>query len=291
MSIAQRATRLRLRLLQRLEQAGYGVKRPEPAEIDAARYATYDRSALTGRRFINIGAGSFRHPYWTNVDYLSDWYANQQADGFVGYDLTALAPLPFEAGSLQLAYSSHTIEHVGSAATANLLSECHRVLTPCGGVRITCPDAALLYRSVAGGHRSYWRWREPWFLGPLSTARSLAEVTLWDFLVREIATPRCRFYVHCKDPLQPAQVQAWFHALSPPAFLDRLVEGLAFDGQRPGDHIAWWNEDKLIAMMRQAGFKTVYASRRNQSLFAPLTHPALFDRTQPHNSLYVEAMR
>ena len=30
--------------------------------------------SLKGRKFLNIGAGKFRHRYWTNLDYNSDYY-------------------------------------------------------------------------------------------------------------------------------------------------------------------------------------------------------------------------
>ena len=254
-------------------------------------YAAWSRAELDSRPFINIGAGKFEHPYWRNVDYGSGWYAKDQHAAFVEYDLTAGAPLPFDDRSLALAYTSHTIEHVGDDAVHNVLRECHRVLRPGGALRVTCPDAGLLYRTLELGARAYWRWRHPWFTGRLSDAPSLDAVALEDFVVREIATSKCRFYVHRKSALQPAEVRARFEELPQDSFLNWLTSGVTFDPSAPGDHMNWWTEGKLVAALQQAGFEHIYPSRRGQSLFAPLTDAGRFDRTQPVNSLYVEAVR
>ena len=59
------------------------------------------------------------------------------------YDLTALAPLPFADGAVDLIYCSHVIEHVPNEVVANMFKEAFRVLKPGGGIRVACPDAAL----------------------------------------------------------------------------------------------------------------------------------------------------
>jgi SAM-dependent methyltransferase len=260
---------------------------------DQGRYERYTKGRLQDRPFINVGAGKFSHPYWTNVDYASDWYGGIQPAGFVNYDLTRLEPLPFDDGALELVYTSHTIEHVGDAEAQNLFSEAHRVLRPGGGLRITCPDSLLLFRSYRWQLLEYWRWRFKWFRGPLSRSAGLDDVTLEDFLVSEIATAKCRHYVGCIEHavLEPEEIKAKCSELVRVRFLDWLVEGLEFRPEFPGDHINWWDEQKLIAALKRVGFRDVYASRRGQSLFSPMTNPELFDTTHPFNSLYVEARR
>jgi SAM-dependent methyltransferase len=94
--------------------------------------------------FLNIGVGKFFHPRWTNVDLSSDHYASVQRSPFVNFDISKKQPLPFEDASVELIYSSHTIEHVATDAVRHLLRECHRVLKPKGGLRITCPDFCKL---------------------------------------------------------------------------------------------------------------------------------------------------
>lgn len=262
-----------------------------PPPTHDALYRRWSPEELRERPFINIGAGDFSHPYWRNVDYGSSWYAAAQRAGFVEYDLTACAPLPFETASVAIAYTSHTIEHVDDRAVANVLRECHRVLRPGGALRITCPDAELLYRTLTLGARDWWRWRARWFTGKLSDAPSLDAVTLEDYLVREVATARCRFYVHRKEAWPPERVRALADELPCDELLAALTDGLAFDPERPGDHINAWTEAKLTRALREAGFTRIYRSGRGQSLFPPMTDGDRFDRTQPTNSLYVEAIR
>lgn len=288
MSALGRAKRGAQRLVRR---AGFEIHRAPGLREDDRRYAGYDRATLRRRPFLNVGAGAFRHRHWTNVDYDSEWYAGAQPAGFVHFDLTALEPLPFEAGQIELAYTSHVIEHVPDPAAANLFRECHRVLQPGGGLRVTCPDARLLYRSVADGRVGYWRWREPWFSGPMSRRAAGEDVSLYDYLVREVATPRCRHYAHALERWSPDDVARAMRELPYAEFLDHLVRGLEFRSGYPGDHINWWDEAKVRAQLEEAGFQTVYVSRRGQSLFPPMTDPTLFDSTMPANSLYVEAVR
>jgi hypothetical protein len=100
---------------------------------DDIRLATYERmysgDVLSRKPFINIGSGSFWHPYWTNVDYVSDWYGSAQRD-VINYDIMAKEPLPFNDSSIKVAYTSHTIEHVEDDGVANLFKEVFRVLEP-----------------------------------------------------------------------------------------------------------------------------------------------------------------
>ncbi|MBL4846633.1 MAG: class I SAM-dependent methyltransferase [Planctomycetes bacterium] len=273
-----------------LQRAGISVQRAA-APDERALYTDYEPSTLERRPFLNVGAGAFAHPYWTNLDFGSEWYRDhQKREAIVEYDLTALAPLPFEDASIELIYTSHTIEHVPDEAVLNLFREARRVLKPGGGLRVTCPDAALLYRSVQHQRRSWWAWREEWYSGPHSTSGGLGPVTLLDFLIREVATPRSRHYVHASEPHAPEEVEGWFKSLGREELLDRLIEGLKFDPQRPGDHINWWHANKVLACLRSAGFEHADRSSAGQSLFPPLTETR-FDSTRPNMSLFVEAIR
>ncbi len=258
---------------------------------DEWRYGGYRRSTLARRPFVNIGAGGFEHRYWTNVDFDSDWYARTQTAGFVQHDLSSMQPLPFEDESVELAYTSHTIEHVPAPAVSKLFAECHRVLVPGGAVRVTCPDARLIYDTLARESRGYWKWREPWFGGQQSTAGEVSEVRVEDFVVRELATPRGRFYRRAKVILEPGEVRRRFDALGYRAFLDWLTEGLEFDPTAPGDHISWWDEDRVAEELQRAGFSDVRRSRRGQSLFPPMADTKIFDAKSEWISLYIEATK
>ena len=195
-----------------------------------------------------------------------------------------------ETASAEAIYCSHTIEHVPTAAVANLLQESFRVLKPGAMLRIVCPDAALFVQTLRLQNVSYWRWRRRFFASEKADCSDVNQVRLEDFVVREVATRRCRFVKGCVDPLEPEEVQRRFLGLDEAAFLDSLTEGLQFDPSRP-DHITWWSEAKLMRALRDAGFQNCYVSRQGQSMSPPMTNLNLFDRTQPRASLYVEAIR
>jgi len=59
----------------------------------------------------------------------------------------------------------------------------------------------------------------------------------------------------------------------------------------PGNHINWWNKDKLFRMLRMAGFENIYLSGYGQSLSPVLRNTWIFDNTHPKLSLYIEAVK
>ena len=37
----------------------------------------FTKEVLESKPFYNVGAGGFYHPFWTNIDYVSDWYGGR----------------------------------------------------------------------------------------------------------------------------------------------------------------------------------------------------------------------
>ncbi len=55
-----------------------------------ASYQTFSKNSLQGKHFYNIGAGSFYHPYWTNLDFPSaSKYIKQNEKNFIKSDVNA----------------------------------------------------------------------------------------------------------------------------------------------------------------------------------------------------------
>lgn len=252
---------------------------------DAARYAAY--RPLRPNQFLNIGAGNFFHPWWTNLDHGTAHYAPAQRHGFVEYNLVAPTPLPFADSSASIAYTSHVIEHVGNDAVDHLFREVHRVLEPGGIFRITCPDADLLYESSRDRNTGYWAWRRGWF-----AARGMRDVAPEQFLVREIATER----TDIRESTSPIRltteaIREHLDTLPREAFLDWLTAPCRFAETSPGNHINWWSFDKCRQFLQQAGFATIYRSGYGASRTPVLQDTSLFDNTHPEMSLYVEARK
>ena len=254
----------------------------------------YSPETLAAKRFYNIGAGTFRHPFWTNLDFVSPWYAKAQGH-VVHYDLMKCEPLPIEPGA-ELLYTSHTIEHVSEQAVANLFREAHRVLRAGGIFRVTTgPDADLDYPALMRGDEDHFYWD-----------RSYVRPGTYEHIYHAPATsvPLAeRWLHHVASQLAPndkSDSPKKFHADEIMAILnDRSMEdaldyftGLcSFNPKRPGNHISWWNKAKVARFLQEAGFSTVYNSGYGQSRAPVMRNTRHFDNTHPSMSLYVEAVK
>lgn len=90
---------------------------------------------------VNLGCGSIAHPQWLNYDLYPVVPGVRAAD--------VRKPLPLSAGSVDMCYSSHLLEHLGSGDAAQLLREQHRVLKPQGVIRVAVPDLGDLCRTFS----------------------------------------------------------------------------------------------------------------------------------------------
>ena len=83
-------------------------------------------------KMVNLGCGSHYHKDWTNIDLVSP-------DSMViSHDLTR--GIPLDDDSCDVVYHSHMIEHLKRDDASRFMSECHRVLTPGGIVRVATPN-------------------------------------------------------------------------------------------------------------------------------------------------------
>ena len=139
---------INLIIIKFFEKLGYkiSIKRKNGKSIFFKNmYAGYPIESLSQKKFYNIGAGSFSHKYWTNLDYSSKIYEKEQKSSFVKYDIMSKQPLPIKNDEAELIYISHVVEHVTNEAVNNLFLECFRVLKPGGIIRILTPDLDSLY--------------------------------------------------------------------------------------------------------------------------------------------------
>lgn len=236
---------------------------------------------------INIGAGAFAAAGWTNLDFPSEWYSARQTQAFIPFDIRKDA-LPFTDGSVAQAYCSHVIEHVEEKHIQTLFPEVFRVLRPHGVFRIVCPDAEALYLATKHSPQ-YWGWRDDWFRGKWRDPQTPTPVPL-DYLVREIATPRCKQYIKRTTPLPESELEAAFQTMEMNDFLNFIVRGLSFRADAPGDHIQWYSFEKLNALLQRAGF-TVLRSGFGGCVHPEMQDVAIFDTKSPMLSLYVDAIK
>lgn len=276
-----------------LRERGYDVRALDVDDLDLYR-RVHGEEAVRERRFYNVGAGTFRHPAWTNVDHESEWYGGTQIN--LEWDLLALTPFPARDAHAEIVYTSHTIEHVTDEAVRNLFKETHRVLKPGGVCRVTAPNIDLDYRAFREGDREHFRhyidrysvpdnWRKLF-------TRSLADASLQQLFLVRFATNASTLHVDgAPSRIADEEVDRLFREVPYEKALDACVARCSLDVQRrfPGNHINWWNPDKVQRCLRDAGFEDVYVSAYGQSRSPVLRNTDYFDNTHPKLSLYVEA--
>lgn len=236
--------------------------------------------SITAKRFYNIGAGRFRHHFWTNVDLRSGSLSDGWRSDDIDFDLSWNKPLPIENDIAEIIYSSHTIEHVRDDSNINLFKEVYRVLREGGLFRIVCPDIDL-------AKAAYWRNDKVFFQQAYGEEVPSLENGLVRFFATELIDPQSEHY------LDDAEVQTFLYDSSEQGWMDLLLKQCNDNLQRkqPDNHINWFNEAKLIKMLNKAGFNKVYRSRYAQSAMPVLRDVRYFDCTLPFMSLYVEAVK
>lgn len=111
---------------------------------------------------LNLGCGNHTPIGWINVDYaigsklakIPFFYALgithlKWNNSILIHNL--LKPFPWETESVDVIYSSHTLEHFTREEGYSFLRECHRVLKPGGIIRIVVPDLKESINAYLGG--------------------------------------------------------------------------------------------------------------------------------------------
>ncbi len=278
---------------------GFQIQKAPKTDYRLSLYQDYyPMESLKERRFYNIGAGSFYHPYWTNVDHISAWYAANTEHTLKGinYDLFELKPLPVADHSAELIYTSHTLEHVNNEAVQNVLNESYRILKKGGRIRIITPDINLSYRAYQDNDRSFFFWID-WYSSEKDYKRvnirkplnqeSTAQIFLEDFASQASEIPLHGNAKRISDGelAQLFSEKSLEEALN---YCTSLCE-VEIQKQHPGNHINWFNENKLRTMLQTAGFSNIYRSAYGQSYAPVMRDLNFFDKTLPAISLYMEA--
>ena len=240
----------------------------------------------SGKVLINLGSGNWSCERWTNLDYVSEWYAEAQKNHkIIPYDIRN-DDLPFSDHSVDVIYCSHVIEHIENIHIQRMFKECYRVLKQGGIMRIACPDAEFLYQ-VSKFNNDFWNWRKEWFNSECFYSKKFQPRTV-DFLVREIATPKLLNYVHS---INKEDYHEAFETMDMYDFFELLTKDLVFRVDVVGDHINYWTFDKAKKMLQEAGFRSIIRSKWNGSVSEEMKQKYKFDIVYPNMSLYVESMK
>jgi len=184
--------------LTRIDATGAWMRKPEGAVAVSARTSAV-RSIDQGGVWINVGCGRRFARGWRNFDLCPSTPDVEAIDSRLH--------LPFADGTVDLAYSSHMLEHLSRDDARGFARECFRVLRPGGIVRIVVPDLEGIVRAylreldaaVAGdagaGIRREWMVTE--LLDQVARHRSGGEMLKWwardpvpaeEFIIRRVGS-------------------------------------------------------------------------------------------------------
>lgn len=267
-----------------LKPFGVRLTRLPQAQVDVQAEA---EQRPTPPRYVNIGAGGWRHPRWHNLDMRSDWYAPLQ-DGKVDFDhdLMSGEPLPFESGTVEAVFCSHVIEHLPDSQVNRLFEEVHRVLTKGGYFRVVCPDIRIIYDA--------FRRKDDFFMGRFAFHRFYDVKSLPQAFLHCFAAVLAEHhpYQECRKFSDP-DIEQVFAGRPLEQALDFFVELVPQESQRkyPSCHMNWFHAEKLIGMLRAADFSDAWVSAFGQSRCRHMADTVFFDTTRPWMSLYAECRK
>ena len=278
-----------------LQKAGIEVKRSGNPYSLSLYNSLYGTSTVALKPFYNIGAGSFYHPAWTNIDYISDWYGPVQKN-VIHHDLMSKKPLPIGSATAEIVYTSHTIEHITDDAVQVLFDETYRALKPGGIFRVTTgPDAETDFRALSCGDRHWFYWDENYTKKGTFEAiyhKPATSVPLEERWLHHVASALAPNDISpSPEKFDAHEIKRIIGELGLEGALDYFTSRCAFNPERPGNHISWWTHKKISQFLKKAGFTDIYRSGYGQSASPILRNTALFDSTHPQISIYVEARK
>jgi len=284
-----------------LRQFGLQIKKSEKDIFNLDLYnEIYPKESRESKRFYNVGAGSFSHPYWTNVDYLSDWYKSNKKLIIKGihHDLFSLTPFPIDDDTAEIVYSSHAIEHIKDEHAQFFFNEAFRFLKIDGLLRITCPDIDLHYAAMNRNDFDFYYWKN-WYRREKDYKRivlnmPLDKASIEQLFVQRFATAFSTLHADgAEERINDDELRRVFSELKYEDALDFCCNKCPIEIQQkyPGNHTNWWNRSKTIRMLEIAGFKDIYVSGYGQSQSPVLRNTTLFDSTHPKISLYIETRK
>jgi len=111
----------------------------------------------------------------------------------------------------------------------------------------------------------------------------------YDLAYEAFKERRVEFFMHNK-------FEENFRRIEKKEFAEYYISQIPLESQRElgGNHINWWNYDKLEMCLKTAGFGRVYRSEEQSSCFPEMRgkgRSSGFDSTYPEISVFVEAVK
>lgn len=228
--------------------------------------------------FLNLGGGNFHQSGWLNVDYPFEKraYKQKRENIDIVHNFMEMKPLPFEDNSIEIVYTEHCIEHLLYAAVKYLFADVYRILVPGGVLRISCPDADILYNMYKSSK-----------IKNLGFSHKLAGSSKEVELVDALCTPVSNLIdqVQVKKIFNDCPVKEDFFSK-----IESYLPEIKAGDQIPGHHLSWWNFTRLNSVLNDLNYRKVKLRGQRESKLKQLRDRHI-DKTASIFSVRVECAK
>lgn len=237
-------------------------------------YQIIDKKKDDKKLMVDIGAGTCFHRHWKIMEFPSEFYnPNQLVNIDYKHDLTSSKRYPFSDNLVSFFFSANTFEHVPDEFCQHNFNEIYRCLKNGGAFRIQVPDIDCVYNAFGIKNKQFFKKRFP-----CPSGMTMKESFLYYFAA------------YLKDKIPEEEFQRNYKRMKKEKFLDFYTGQVPRESQKghEGNHINWWDYDKLSKMLKKAGFKEIYRSANRGSKFMEMKN---IDSIHPETSLFAEAVK
>jgi len=245
---------------------------------DLINLKLYDNLFSSNAKLINIGAGNFNHPRWLNVDFYSTT-DNKKNKIDIFYDLNSNETLPFDNESVDIVYSSHTIEHVFKKNVFRLVEELKRILKKNGIIRFVYPNIDLAVKAYFNNDKDFF------YMNPKDYSLEKNLTSIFAMNLNDSNSP------NFIDELEIRKIMHEMRSIDALDYLEDLNNKNPEVFFRPDYHRSWWNFNLLKTIFKKNNFSEIYASSFGQSSCPILRDTSIFDNTHPKLSGYLEVKK
>lgn len=235
---------------------------------------------------LNIGCGDYILPDFVNLDFIhKKYHKGKKPNNIMHFDMRN-DDIPFSDNTVDNIYVSHVIEHIEKHYVDKFFSECFRVMKKGAVLRIAVPDFEFLF-NVGSFQNEYFAWRQINLKKSDAYIASVSQFDQVDFFIREVATPKGRYY---KKKVDVTAIDRNTVFLNYQKTFRNICAGLKFREENSSDHITPWDYSAIAALAEEKGFSRYIKSKCEGSVSSAMQGP-LFDRTVPQMSLYVDIIK
>ena len=211
-------------------------------------------------RYLNLGAGDFRHRMWHNLDHepkIKKIAQRCYEHTDINHDRNSLKSIPIKSDSIKIAYSSHSIEHLSDEAGRFLMEEVYRILIPGGTFRVICPDILFYYDAYRNNNIQVFLE----ILNPHKLGVDYSRSSMQHFFVRLFAGA-----LHSDSRYTDCYIDKIFNTIPFEEALDHFIKLLPTDSGGGYFHQNWFTENKMKMYMKNTGFEKIVATGPGKSM-------------------------